>query len=95
MNTAEWLFDWHRALGHMNSNDIIQLEKVTTGMTITGAKLIITCKTCDESKITKQPPKQDDEPELATQPLQRVHSDPCGPITPTARGRQKRCHHCT
>jgi len=70
----------------MNTNDIIELEKVTTGMTITGAKLKIACKTCDESKITKQSHKQDHKPEPATQTLQHVHSDLCGPITPTARG---------
>jgi len=37
MNTAKSLPDWHRALAHMNTNDIIGLEKVTMGMTIIGA----------------------------------------------------------
>jgi len=51
-------------------------------------KLKFACKTCDENKITKQPHKQNDKPELARQPQQRVHSDLCRPITPTARGGQ-------
>jgi len=61
----------------MNSNDIIEVAKVATGMTIMGVKLKIAYQTCDESKITKQLHKQDGKLGLAAQPLQRVHSDLC------------------
>ncbi|XP_067929373.1 uncharacterized protein [Watersipora subatra] len=37
-NITKTLTEWHRALGHMNTKDILQLEKLTTGMNITGPK---------------------------------------------------------
>jgi len=79
------LNEWHIALGHMNCDDILQLQKVTQGMTITKAKQSPTCEVCQESKITRQPKSCDITPQHATKPLERVHTDICGPIEPTSR----------
>lgn len=65
--------------------DIVSLERVSNGMTISGSKQTLPCQTCTVNKQTRQPHSQDIKPSLATQPLERVHSDPSGPITPTSR----------
>lgn len=85
INLTKSLSEWHRTLGHMNNSDIVELEKISKGMQISGSKQPTNCHTCDESKITKQSHKEDEKATLAKKPLQRVHSDICGPITPTSK----------
>ena len=41
---------------------------------------------CDENKMSKQPKSNDIPTVKATYPLERVHSDVCGPITPASEG---------
>lgn len=53
INLTKSLSAWHKTLGHMNSADILELEKVTKGMEIAGSKHNTTCNICDESKITE------------------------------------------
>lgn len=83
--TAKSLQQWHIDLGHMNYNDITKLAEVTKGMTINKSTEPVTCVVCKENKMTKQPSSQDDKPTLATEALQRVHSDIQGPIGPPSR----------
>ncbi len=85
-NTTKTLQEWHRVLGHMNKEDIERLEKVTNGMNIikSGSCEKI-CDVCIENKITKQPKSKDIPNIKATHPLERVHSDVCGPINPSSR----------
>ena len=85
-NTTKTLQEWHRVLGHMNREDIERLEKVTNGMNIikSGSCEKI-CDVCIENKITKQPKSKDIPNIKATHPLERVHSDVCGPINPSSR----------
>jgi transposase InsO family protein len=87
--TTKTLHDWHTALGHVNYDDIKKLATVTTGMTITQAKMNDPCMTCETNKFTRQPKTHDTPTITATKPLERVHTDLCGPITPTSRDGHK------
>lgn len=69
----------------MNYDDIIKLAGVTKGMVVQKSSNPSTCVICKQNKMTKQPKSQDEEPILATKPLQRVHSDLQGPIGPPSR----------
>ncbi|XP_028413779.1 uncharacterized protein LOC114536624 [Dendronephthya gigantea] len=78
------LADWHKALGHMNNEDILKLESFTREMKITETKSKQSCTTCNEHKMTKLPKSQDDPP-VCYAPLERVHTHVCGPIYPVPR----------
>ena len=77
------LNDWHRALGHLNFDDILQLEKVCEGMKITN-KTKRYCETCALNKQTHSP-IQHGQISTANKPLQHVSSDVCGPISPPTK----------
>ena len=66
----------------MNETDILQLEKVVKDMKITDKKEI-TCETCPLSKQVVHRSREPDE--RATKPLEFIHSDIGGPITPIAK----------
>ena len=66
----------------MNTTDIIKLEKVVDDMKITN-KTQFDCNICPLSKQVVHRSKEPDE--RATSPLQFIHSDLAGPITPTAK----------
>ena len=78
------LEEWHKVLGHANEVDILKLEQVVDDMKVTGKKTTkICCETCPLSKQVVHRSRQPDE--RATTPLEFIHSDIAGPITPTAR----------
>ena len=81
------LSEWHRALGHMNYDDIKKLQSVTNGMKITkdSDDHNQNCTTCTKHKIARQPKSADIPVVKAQKPLERVHSDICGPINPTSQ----------
>ena len=83
--TVRTLDEWHVVLGHMNHDDIISLGSITTGMVITQLKSKHACTTCKENKMTRLPKSSDDPPKYATKPLDRVHTDVCGPIEPASK----------
>ena len=85
VSTARTLEDWHIFLGQMHYNDINKLQSVTTEMTITQSKQSSTCTTCTANKMTKCPKIQDIPHKCAKEPLDRVHTDLCGPINPKSR----------
>ena len=78
-HTAE---TWHRILGHCNMNDVFKLEGVVEGMKIT-SKGKPECGTCVQGKMSQYQNREPDR--RATAPLQLVHSDLAGPITPVSR----------
>lgn len=78
-HTAE---TWHRILGHCNMSDVFKLEGIVEGMKIT-SKGKPECGTCVQGKMSQYRNREPDR--RATAPLQLVHSDLAGPITPVSR----------
>ena len=76
------LKQWHCVLGHCNVNDILKMEKCVEGMKITG-KDGFKCGTCAKGKMSQYRNRRADA--RATKPLELVHSDLSGPITPLSR----------
>ena len=73
---------WHKILGHCNFKDILKLEKVVDGMKLSD-KSDETCETCIKGKMTQPVSTKPDK--RATAPFEFVHTDLCGPITPTSK----------
>ena len=84
-NVTKSLDEWHVALGHLNHEDVLNLQKVTLGMKVSQTTSTPTCTTCTTNKMTRLPKSHDNPPIYATKPLERVHSDLCGPISPSSR----------
>src|SRR6218665_889208 len=74
--------EWHMILGHCNVKDLLKLEFVVDGMKITD-KSEFQCDVCILGKMTQSFNRQSDI--RATKPLELVHCDLSGPITPVAR----------
>ena len=73
---------WHKILGHCNMSDVFKLESVVEGMKIT-TKAKLECDTCVQGKMSQYRNRELDR--RATSPLQLVHSDLAGPITPESK----------
>ena len=73
---------WHEILGHCNVNDVLKMEHVVNGMKITG-KAKFDCDVCTFGKLTQSRNRKPDT--RASAPLELVHTDLAGPITPVAR----------
>lgn len=74
----------HSIMGHCNQKHLLKLETVADGVTIKGSKDEFFCDVCHRGKmphaaIVKTPDAR------ATKPLELVHSDLSGPITPRAK----------
>lgn len=78
-SSEERLKIWHKRLGHLNFDSLkkMNLEKLETG-----TKHTKICDTCVEGKQVKLP--HNNHRHRATRPLQLVHSDLFGPVTPTS-----------
>ena len=75
------LQEWHETLGHLNMKDCLQLEHVVEGMNITN-KEVSKCITCIKGKMVEY--KNHNADEKAKKPLDLVHTDLAGPMTPTS-----------
>ena len=84
-STTKTLEEWHKTLGHLNYNDIINLGSATNGMKIAKTNSKNPCLTCKENKMTRLPKSLGEKPILATKPLDCALSDICGPIQPASR----------
>ena len=73
------LEEWHYTLGHCNIADIIHLESISDDMKITNRKKF-ECNFCIEAKMTNKMNRTPDA--KASKPLEMVHTDLCGPISP-------------
>ncbi|XP_046472611.1 uncharacterized protein [Neodiprion pinetum] len=70
---------WHRRLGHINFNDLNKMKNgFVTGVDFNNNKDNRTCITCLKGKQSKLP--FTDSETRATQILELVHSDLCGPM---------------
>jgi len=78
---------WHRRMGHLGEDNIRKLAKMADGMGITVGTSVGVCEACVQGKQTRHPSHKP--AARAKKPLELVHSDLCGPITPTTFGETK------
>lgn len=78
---------WHRRMGHLNFLDVNKLPECAEGVNLVKHKGSITCTTCLMGKQTRLP--FNNIGSRATQPLQLVHSDLCGPMDQESLGGMK------
>ena len=76
------LKQFHQMMGHCNQDDLIKMENICEGIKIKGPKDMLFYHVCKQTHaaITTAPVDR------AKAPLQMVHSDFTGTITPTAKG---------
>jgi hypothetical protein len=79
---AKSIDEWHQILGHCNYEDIKCLEGVVAGMKIKGTKQP-DCEVCIKGKMTDG--RNRDPRVRANKPLELVHTDLAGPITPASK----------
>jgi len=77
--TRETINLWHRWLGHLNEQYMQQLKTMSDNLKISKADNF-QCETCIMAKHEKKPFKG--HRTRATKPLQIIHTNVCGPITP-------------
>lgn len=70
---------WHQRLGHLNSKSMKHLQAITDGVRFSG-ELNSICSGCMMGKQHRVP-LPDQATHRATEKLQLVHSDVCGPMT--------------
>ena len=75
------LKEWHETLGHLNLKDCLRLESVVEGMKIT-EKTEFKCGVCAEGKMVEY--RNHAAVSKVKAPLDLVHSDLSGPITPAS-----------
>jgi len=77
---------WHRRLGHIGQQGLLKVSKMVDGiMTVADVPERVSsdfCDTCVQGKQVKLPFPGTRTP--STRPLERIHSDLCGPISPVA-----------
>lgn len=78
---------WHRRLGHLGYDNIkiLSTQNLVNGLNINDGRSNIFesnfCESCLLGKMTRQPFNK--KGHRATKPLELVHTDVCGPISPT------------
>ena len=75
------LKEWHSVLGHCNTRDLFSVENVVNGMKI-GDRSNFQCKMRIQGKMVQTFNRAPDR--RATKPLELVHCDLAGPISPEA-----------
>lgn len=80
---------WHQRFGHLGNENLLKLvnKRMVEGMKIMDAgekneKLL--CEPCITAKQTREPFKPRSDSKRASRPLEIVHSDVCGKITPVS-----------
>jgi len=71
-------------MGHLGEDNVRKLAKMVEGMGIKVRMTVGVCGACLEGKQTRQRSHQP--ATRATEPLELIHSDLCGPIDPTMYG---------
>jgi hypothetical protein len=87
--SADSLFQWHLRLGHIGFEGIKQLAKDPVSGNKLTSTAIEACTACVQGKQTRYPASNP--AETASNTLDKVHSDLCGPITPQCLGGAKYC----
>lgn len=73
-------------MGHCNTKDILKLEGVMDGLTIT-SKESFDCEICAEGKMSQCRNRNPDK--RANAPLELIHTDLAGPIEPSDKNRYR------
>ena len=83
------LKEWHEIMGHCNVKNIVKLENVVHGMKINDKNKVdsFNCEVCTQGKMFQYKNHKPDE--RATKPLELIHSDLSGPITPESKEKSK------
>lgn len=80
---TETLDLWHKRMGHLNVDGVKHLQDQVDGMKGDFSKSTMDlCRTCIEGKQTQQPHNRTRN--RAKRPLQLIHSDLFGPVSPTS-----------
>lgn len=89
-NAPKSLENWHRRLGHLNVQKLINTErsKAILGMHIDKRKEKMKCEVCLRGKMTRTPFPTTSEKGTA-ESLEIIHSDVCGPIRVVSKGNLK------
>jgi len=82
------LMDWHQRLGHLGFDDVKQLAKTDTGITVEGS---LTNPICEPCQLGKQMLKPNHSPAThrTSRPMELIHTDLAGPMTTTSLGGAK------
>jgi transposase InsO family protein len=75
---------WHQRMGHLNFSDMDKIPSCTTGVKLSPSNQNITCVSCIQGKQTRQPFPS--EGSRATELLEVIHSDVCGPMQTASLG---------
>lgn len=81
---------WHERLGHLGTNNMIKLLNLSEGMKLTKGEIreqLSNCEMCIHANHTRLPFA--DQRKRATRPMEIVHTDVCGPITPETWDRNR------
>src|SRR5213075_1162426 len=76
---------WHRRMGHLNEDYVRKLRTMADGIGIKARTTVGDCDACMEGKQNRQPSHKP--ATRAKEALELIHSDLCGPISPTTYGR--------
>ena len=88
---AETVADlWHQRMGHLNGQQLKQMvsQKLVRGMNIPKSAEVTFCEKCVEEKMARKPFIPHGRIR-SKRPLQRVHSDVCGPMPTNSLGGKK------
>lgn len=75
---------WHQRMGHLNFMDVSKIPQCTSGVKLSPLKENVTCISCIEAKQTRQ--SFPSEGSRATELLEVIHSDVCGPMQTASLG---------
>lgn len=80
---TETAYEWHEKLGHLSGQNIKKLIELSDGLDVSQKELLEVTSRCDVCIKAKQTRNSfGDERTAAKRPLEIIHSDLCGPITP-------------
>ena len=79
---------WHQRMAHLGEQNVRKLQSMADGIRVNPKTTLGVCEHCQSGRQTRQP-SHEPASNKSTEPLGRVFSDICGPITPTTIGGKK------
>ena len=84
VTTAESIRLWHHRLVHLGEDNVRKLEKMADGIKLDKNTSVGVCSFCLEGRQTRQPSHEPSDKD--NKPLDLIHSDTSGQISPTSTG---------